>query len=99
MAVWGIIDAPRLVILLAAIEDGFACLPTLKKAWQYPETETGLAYIMSFIAVLIVIPSIPVWNIENASFQIYLLIANTLLLFAVYRKHLLFFSPLAYSRE
>ena len=86
IAVWGLVDAPRMAILFAAIGDGFASLPTIRKAWWYPETETGLAYIMSFISALIIIPSIPVWNIENASFQVYLLTANTLLLFAVYRK-------------
>lgn len=88
LIVWGLVDSPRLAILLAATGDGFATLPTVRKAWSYPETETGLAYIMSFFAVLIVIPSIPVWNIENASFQVYLLIANTLLIFSVYRKRL-----------
>lgn len=86
--VWAVIDSPRLAILLAAIGDGFACLPTLRKAWNYPETETGLAYIASFFAALLIIPSIPKWNIENSAFQVYLLIANTLLLFAVYRKRL-----------
>lgn len=88
LVVWGVADSPRLAILFAAIADGFACIPTLVKAWKYPETETGLAYIMSFFAALVVIPAIPVWNIENSAFQIYLLIANTLLMFAVYRKRL-----------
>ena len=85
---WGIADSPRSAILLAAIGDGFAALPTLRKAWNYPETETGITYIASLVAVLLIIPSIPQWNIENSAFQIYLLIANTFLLFAVYRKRL-----------
>ena len=88
LMVWAIADAPRVAILFAAIADGFACIPTLRKAWLYPETETGLAYIMSFLAALIVIPAIPVWNIENSAFQIYLLTANTLLMFAVYRTRI-----------
>lgn len=86
--VWVSIGAPRLAILLAAIGDGFASLPTIRKAWHYPETETGITYIASFMAVVLIIPSIPQWNIENSAFQIYLFIANTLLLFAVYRKRL-----------
>ena len=86
--VWGVADSPRSAILLAAIGDGFAALPTIRKAWNYPETETGITYIASFVAVLLIIPSIPRWNIENSAFQIYLLIANTFLLFAVYRKRL-----------
>ncbi len=86
--VWAVVDSPRLAILFAAAGDGFASLPTIRKAWNYPETETGITYIASFVAVLLIIPSIPKWNIENSAFQIYLLITNTFLLFAVYRKRL-----------
>jgi hypothetical protein len=86
--VWGVVDSPRIAILLAAAGDGFAAIPTLIKTWRYPETETGLFYIAGFISVLLVIPSIPVWNIENSAFQVYLLIANALLVFCVYRKYL-----------
>lgn len=89
LIVWGIVDSPRLAILLAATGDGFAAFPTILKAWKYPETETGTIYIASFVAVLLIIPSIPVWNIENSAFQIYLLVVNTLLIFAVYRKRVL----------
>lgn len=88
LILWGVLESPRPAILLAATGDGFASLPTIVKAWKYPETETGITYIASFVSVALVIPSIPVWNIENASFQIYLLVANALLLFAMYRKQL-----------
>lgn len=88
LVVWITIDSPRLAILFAAIGDGFASLPTIYKAWKYPETETGFTYIAAFVGVLLIIPSIPVWNIENSAFQIYLLVTNALLLFAVYRKRL-----------
>jgi len=88
LLVWAAVDSPRSAILLAAIGDGFAALPTIRKAWSYPETETGLTYIASFVGVLLILPSIPQWNIENSAFQIYLLISNTFLMLAVYRKHL-----------
>lgn len=90
---WGVADAPRFAILLAAMGDGFASLPTIRKAWQYPETETGITYVASFASVLMVIPSIPQWNIENSAFQIYLLAANAALLVAVYRKRLVWLWP------
>lgn len=86
LIVWLVIQSPTLAILLAALGDGFATLPTIRKAWTNPETETGVTYIASFISVLLVIPSIPKWNIENSAFQIYLLVANAALLFVVYRK-------------
>ncbi|NJN38073.1 MAG: hypothetical protein HC790_04000 [Acaryochloridaceae cyanobacterium CSU_3_4] len=86
--VWVIIDSPHIAILLAAAGDGFASCPTLIKAWKHPETETGITYGAFFISVVLVIPSIPVWNIENAAFQIYLLMGNALMLFCIYRQHL-----------
>ncbi len=88
LIVWVLADAPRMAILFAAIADGFALIPTLRKAWRNPETETGITYLLGFIAAIIVIPSIPVWNIENSAFQIYLMAANTLLVLFVYRKRL-----------
>jgi len=84
--VWIFVGSPTTAILLVAIGDGFAGLPTLVKIWKFPETETNITYIASFISVLLVIPSIPVWNIENSAFQVYLLIANGLFLIALYRK-------------
>ena len=88
LIVWVVVNSPKSAILLAAIGDGFASLPTIRKAWKFPETETGITYVASFLAVVLIIPSIPRWDIENSAFQIYLLTANTLLLLAVYRKRL-----------
>lgn len=88
LIVWLVVHSPQVSILIAAIGDGFATLPTIKKAWAHPETETGVTYLAGFISVLLIIPSIPVWNIENAAFQVYLFIADLLLLLMVYRKRL-----------
>ena len=86
--VWVFAGSPRLAILLAALGDALAALPTIRKAWSYPETETGITYIASSISVFLVLPSIPVWNIENSAFQIYLLAVNACLLFSIYRKRI-----------
>lgn len=86
LVLWVVADSPRLAILFFALADLFASLPTLLKAWKYPETETGFTYFMGFVGVLITIPAIPVWNIENSAFQIYLLLVNFLLALFVYRK-------------
>lgn len=89
IAVWFFMNTPRMAILFAVIGDTFACLPTIYKAWKYPDTETGFTYGINLIGALLVIPSIPVWNIENSAFQIYLIGVNLILAVAVYRKKLL----------
>lgn len=88
LVVWAVVDAPKMAILLAAAGDGFATIPTIRKAWTHPETETGFTYLMGLVGVALIIPSIPSWTIENSAFQIYLLLANTVLAIAVYRKRL-----------
>ncbi len=88
LCVWLFADSPVYAVLLAAIGDAAATLPTFIKAWKYPETETGLTYVFGFIATLVVFPAIPTFTIVNASFQIYLVVTNVLLCFAVYRKRL-----------
>lgn len=84
---WLLADSPSIAVLLAAIGDGFAALPTIRKAWKNPETETGTLFIASLIGTFLVLPSIPKWDIVNSAFQIYLLLVNTTLIIAIYRKH------------
>lgn len=86
LGVWLAIDSPTTAILFAAIGDGFAALPTIRKAWNNPETETGITFVLSFVSVLLVLPSIQIWNIQNAAFPLYLLVVNSILVFAIYRK-------------
>lgn len=86
--IWFFAESPTTAILLLAIGDGLAALPTISKAWKYPETETGFTFLMALLATLIIIPSIPVWNIQNSAFQIYLLVVNAVIVFSIYGKKL-----------
>ncbi len=88
LIVWAVADSPRSAIVLAAAADGFAAIPTLTKAWRFPETETGAMFLGSFLSSVLVMPSIPVWNIENAAFTVYLASASAAMMFVIYRKQL-----------
>lgn len=86
LIVWLVIDLPVYAVLLAAAADLFAAVPTIKKSWTNPESETGIAYVMSLIATLIILPTIKVFDIQNTAFQIYLLLVNVIIIFSIYRK-------------
>ena len=85
---WQLANSPLLAILLATAANTFASIPTFFKAWNYPETETRLIYVTSFLSAILIIPSIPEWNIENSAFQLMLMVSTGLLLIAVFRKDL-----------
>ena len=83
---WLLFRSTDIAILFAAIGDGFAALPTIIKSLKHPETESGFIFVASLASVLLILPSIPVWNIQNSAFQIYLLVVNSFLILAIYRK-------------
>lgn len=88
LVVWLGANSPVVAVALAALADLFAALPTITKAWKFPGTETGKTFLASMIAVLLVLPAIPVWNIQNVAFPAYLVVTNSLLLIAIYGKRL-----------
>ena len=85
---WQFASSPLIAVLLAAAANTFALIPTFIKAWNFPETETRLIYINSFLSAVLIIPAIPVWNIANSAFQISLMLGTGVMLVAVYRKSL-----------
>ncbi|MBM3200854.1 MAG: hypothetical protein FJZ56_00415 [Chlamydiae bacterium] len=84
---WLFFDSAKIGIAFAVLGDAFAGLPTFIKAYRYPKTETGFTYILSLTAVILLLPTINKWDIENAAFQIYLILANSFLIFSIYRKN------------
>ncbi len=88
LIVWLIVDHPRIALLLTVFGDGFASYPTIRKAWERPDTETGIAYIAALTCIVLTLPAIPEWTLENTVFQIYLLFMNSALVFSIYRKRI-----------
>ncbi len=82
---WVFAESPRSAIILSAAADGFASIPTILKAWRYPETETGTIYVTTLLSVALIFPTVTVWNLENYLFPLYLIVLNIILIAAVYR--------------
>ncbi|MBT6349598.1 MAG: hypothetical protein HOJ50_10610, partial [Proteobacteria bacterium] len=83
---WQFADSPLVAVLLATTANAFASVPTFIKAWNYPETESRLIFIMSFLSAVLIIPAIPVWTIANSAFQIGLMLTTAAMVLAIYRK-------------
>jgi len=83
---WLMTSAAGFSIILAIVSDFLASVPTLKKLWQHPETETKILFVFTFVSFLLSGLAIRGWSIENSAFQIYLLVMNFALLVAAYKK-------------
>lgn len=85
---WGITKEPVIAIIFAIASDAFAAIPTLKKSWKYPETETIDAYTSGLFNSLTSFTAIKMWSFAAIAFPIYLVFINSSLILAVYRKRI-----------
>lgn len=89
LILWAITQNPIIAIIFAIASDGLAAVPTLIKAWKYPETESGEAYTSGLINALTSFFAIKVWSFAHYGFAVYLVVINICLLVSVYRKRVL----------
>lgn len=64
---------PTLAIFLAIAADLAAGIPTIKKSWSHPESESVAAYLGAGIAATLTLLSITHWSSDEAGFPLYLL--------------------------
>ena len=88
IVLWYLTKEPNLAIVLSIISDAFAALPTLRKAWINPETESIWPYLTGVFGPMTSFVVATVWSFSELAFPAYLVIINILLVVAVYNKKL-----------
>ena len=73
-------------IIFAILSDLFAFIPTYKKAWKFPETETAAVYLGGIFNNILGLLIIKNWSFTIYSFGLYLVIANIVMICFLYRK-------------
>ena len=73
-------------ILFAIASDFLAYIPTFIKTWKNPETETSSIYLGGIINNFISLIIIKNWTFAIYSFPIYLILANIVEIYFIYRK-------------
>ena len=76
-------------ISFAILGDALAYIPTIRKSWNFPETETGLMYTTGIVSNLIGLLTIKTWTFPIYSFGIYIILFNSMVVFSIYRKKIL----------
>jgi hypothetical protein len=89
LAFWLFTGQPLLALALAITSDAFATAPTLAKAWMYPESESSFAFVTGLINGLASFVVINEWTFAAYAFPMYIVLAYTLILCAMYRRRVL----------
>jgi hypothetical protein len=92
LVLWAITKEPATAVVFAILSDGLAAIPTLKKSWLFPETESGIVYTTSLFNILTTFVVLQSFSFSELAFPIYNTIMNIMLAFAVYRRRILIHS-------
>lgn len=88
LVLWEITKEPVIAIIFAIASDAFAAIPTLMKSWKYPETETADVYTTGLFNSLTSFAAIKMWSFAAIAFPVYLVMINSSLILAIYRKRI-----------
>lgn len=73
-------------IFFALSSDALAGLPTLVKAWKFPETESSPIYFFALISNILGLLIIKEWSFSVSAFGISIALQCVLTIFFIYRK-------------
>lgn len=79
LLIWGLSHNPILATALSVFSDAMAAVPTVRKAWKYPETENIYFFIGGIFSALTSYFAIIEWNFTALAFPTYLVLLNILL--------------------
>lgn len=79
LILWQITKIGNIAILFSLISDGAASVPTIIKAYHYPETENANVFILSAINAILTLLTIRIWNFAHVAFPLYIFFTCTLI--------------------
>ncbi len=83
LALWYITRVGNLAIFFSITADVFASLPTVYKAYRYPETENFPAFLVGAISGLITLLTIKDWNFQTYAYPLIIFLVNSLIAIAI----------------
>lgn len=84
LILWAVTHDPSVAIIFAIASDASAAVPTLKKAWQNPNTETYGPYIGGLFSVSTGFFAISSWTFAAFAFPAYLFLINIALMTSIW---------------
>lgn len=79
LILWLITKVGTIAIIFSIMADGLAAIPTIRKAFSYPETEIAWPWFATSIGVVLTLLTLKSWTFADYGFIVYILLVNTLI--------------------
>jgi hypothetical protein len=83
LVLWMITKVGNVAIFFSIVADGLAAVPTIVKAYKYPDTEIAWPWIATVVGVILTLLTLSTFTFANCGFILYILVVNTLIYFLV----------------
>lgn len=83
---WIMTKDPTLSVIIAVSIDLLAFVPTLRKTFRNPETETPILYGSNVFRHILMLGSLQAYNVATALHSVAMITTNTLMTFIILRK-------------
>jgi hypothetical protein len=85
LVLWWLTKEPNAAIVFAMFSDALAAVPTVKKTWQAPKTESPWPFITGVFGAFASLAAVALWTFSEYAFPVYLLAINLLVVTVMYR--------------
>ncbi len=76
---WALTKDPTISVIIVVSIDLIAFIPTLRKTWDHPKSETPILYSMNVVRHILTLFSLQAYNIATTLHSIAMIITNTLM--------------------
>ncbi len=86
LVLWLVVNNPILALIFAIVSDMLSLIPTIKKTWLHPQTESVGTYYAGLISVGAGLVLLNQYNFISLAYPIYLILGNGLVIILAKRK-------------
>jgi hypothetical protein len=79
LVLWLVTKVGNVAIFFSIIAVGLAAVPTIVKAYKYPDTEMAWPWIATVFGVILTLLTLPSFTFANCGFILYILVVNTVI--------------------
>jgi hypothetical protein len=76
LVLWAVTGRGLVALVLSVVADFFAAVPTIKKSYQVPVSESGYPFLLGVVAAGITLLTIKEWTLAKSAFAVYVLFAD-----------------------
>jgi fatty acid desaturase len=79
VVIWFAFNSPLTALIIGLGLDFVGLLPTIKKSFERPDGEDGIAWSLESVASVLSLFAVTTWTVGIAIYPIYLVVANMLI--------------------